>query len=90
VTGSRSLLSGQRTREPDHLSGPYTASETDVLFMAGTSAVVGLIHAGAAVRRRDSFAPYARVYAVLATIQIFWAALLLQRARACHPHRARS
>jgi hypothetical protein len=69
----------ESTPEPDHRSVPYTASETVVLFIAGLSAVIGLIHAAAAVRQIDSFAPYARVYAVLAAVEIFWAALLLQR-----------
>lgn len=79
ATRSRSLLLGPRVREPDHRSVPYTASETVVLFVAGLSVVVGLIHAAAAVQQIDRFAPYARVYAVLAAIEIFWAALLLQR-----------
>jgi hypothetical protein len=79
VTGSRSLLLGRGLREPDHRSVPYTASETVVLFIAGLSAVIGLIHASAAVKQIDTFAPNFRVYAVLAAIEISWAAVLVAR-----------
>jgi hypothetical protein len=63
----------------DRPAAPYTASETVVLLVAGLSAVIGLIHVTAAVEQLDKVAGYARVYALLAAVELIWAALVARR-----------
>jgi hypothetical protein len=79
ATGSPRPRLGQLTRRQGEQPVPYTATETAMLLVAGVAAVGGLIHATAAIDLFASAPPYARVYSLLAVIQIVWAGMLVQR-----------
>jgi hypothetical protein len=68
-----------RPRQLDLHPAAYTASETTVLLVAGVTVVGGLISVAAAVEQAARFPAYARVYWVLAGIEIAWAALVVWR-----------
>jgi hypothetical protein len=65
--------------EARHESTAYTTTETVLLLAAAVAFVDGLIHIGAAIDHFSEFALYTLVFAVLATVQIAWAAMILWR-----------
>jgi hypothetical protein len=78
--GSRLLLGHERPR-PGRSQQPagYTTSETVVLLIAGVAFMGGLIHIGAAVDHFREFPLYTLAFAVLAAVQMAWAAMILRR-----------
>jgi hypothetical protein len=81
-----STIGVQRLAGPDR-RGPggsqprasYTTRETVVLLIAAVAFMGGLIHIGAAVDHFNAFPLYTLVFAVLAAVQVAWAATLLWR-----------
>jgi hypothetical protein len=78
--GLRRLVGLDRPRPgPIPQRAGYTTSETVVLLVAGVAFIGGLIHIGAAVDHFGEFPLYTLVFAVLAMVQIAWAAMILWR-----------
>ena len=78
--GLRRLVGlGRPSREGSHQRAEYTTSETVVLLVAGLAFMDGLIHIGAAVDHFGEFPLYTLVFAVLAAVQIAWAAMIFWR-----------
>jgi hypothetical protein len=65
-----------------HQPASYTTRETVVLLAASLAFMGGLIHIGAAVDHFGEFPLYTLAFAILATVQIAWAATILR-----HPSR---
>jgi hypothetical protein len=61
-----------------HESAVYTTTETVLLLVAAVVFVDGLIHIGAAVDHFGEFPLYTLVFAVLASVQMAWAAMILR------------
>jgi hypothetical protein len=62
-----------------HETAAYTTTETVLLTVAAVAFIDGLIHIGAAVDHFGEFPLYTLVFAVLATMQMAWAAMILRR-----------
>src|SRR5437588_6992972 len=78
--GLRRLVGLDQLRpEARHESSGYTTSETVLLLVAAVAFTDGLIHIGAAVDHFGEFPLYTLVFAVLATVQMAWAAMILRR-----------
>jgi hypothetical protein len=65
--------------EARHESADYTTTETVLLLVAAVAFIDGLIHIGAAVDHFGEFPLYTLVFALLATVQMAWAAAILLR-----------
>ena len=78
--GLRQLVGLDQMRpEASHESAVYTTTETVLLLVAAVAFIDGLIHIGAAVDHFGEFPLYTLVFAVLATVQMSWAAMILRR-----------
>jgi hypothetical protein len=76
----RQLVGLDQSRpETSHETTVYTATETVLLLVAAVAFIDGLIHIGAAVDHFGEFPLYTLVFAVLATVQMAWAAMILRR-----------
>jgi hypothetical protein len=78
--GLRQLVGLDQLRpEASHANAVYTTTETVLLLVAAVAFIDGLIHIGAAVDHFSEFPLYTVVFAVLATVQMAWAAMILRR-----------
>jgi hypothetical protein len=78
--GLRQLVCLDPSRpEGGHESAVYTTTETVLLLVAAVAFIDGVIHIGAAVDHFGEFPLYTLVFAVLASVQIAWAAMILRR-----------
>src|ERR1700726_413916 len=78
--GLRQLVGLDQMRpEASHESAVYTTTETVLLLVAAVAFIDGLIHIGAAVDHFGEFPLYTLVFAVLATVQMSWAAMIVWR-----------
>jgi hypothetical protein len=78
--GLRQLVGLDQSRPGGrHESAVYTTTETVLLLVAAVVFVDGLIHIGAAVDHFGEFPLYTLVFAVLASVQTGWAAMILRR-----------
>src|SRR5229473_8637082 len=78
--GLRQLVGFDQSRpEASHETTVYTTTETVLLLAAAVAFIDGLIHIGAAVDHLGEFPLYTLVFAVLATVQMAWAAMILRR-----------
>jgi hypothetical protein len=77
--GLRQLMSLGRSRPgASHETAVYTTTETVLVLVAAVAFIDGLIHIGAAVDHFGEFPLYTLVFAVLATVQMAWAAMILR------------
>jgi hypothetical protein len=78
--GLRQLIGLDQMRpEASREGAVYTTTETVLMLVAATAFIDGLIHIGAAVDHFGEFPLYTLVFAVLATVQMSWAAMILLR-----------
>lgn len=81
--GLRQLVGLDQSRSGvGHETAVYTTTETVLLLVAAVAFIDGLIHVGAAVDHFGEFPLYTGAFAVLATVQMAWAAMVLR-----HPTR---
>jgi hypothetical protein len=76
--GLRQLV-GLDQPDASHETPVYTTTETVLLLVAAVAFIDGLIHIGAAVDHFGEFPLYTLVFAVLATVQMAWAGMILRR-----------
>lgn len=77
--GFRQLVGlDQSQPEGRNESALYTTTETVLLLVAAVAFIDGVIHIGAAVDHFGEFPLYTLVFAVLASAQIAWAAMILR------------
>jgi hypothetical protein len=78
--GLRLLVGLDESRPEEGQESPvYTTTETVLLLVAAVAFIDGLIHIGAAVDHFSEFPIYTLVFAVLASVQIAWAAMIVRR-----------